>query len=65
MIAGVACGIAATLARGFAGDGAVARLLTGGVAGVAVYAGLLAALAPAEARAALAAVAPAWSGRSA
>jgi putative peptidoglycan lipid II flippase len=65
VVAGVAAGVAAVLARGFAGESPVSGLLAGGGAGVAVYAGLLLAFAPAEARAALAALAPAWGGRSA
>ena len=64
LVAGVAGGVVAALARDFAGDGAAARVLTGGVAGVAVYAGVLLALAPAEARAAWAALVPAGDGRS-
>jgi hypothetical protein len=40
-------------------------LIVGGVAGTAVYVGVLVALAPAEARAALASLVPAWTGRSA
>jgi putative peptidoglycan lipid II flippase len=65
VIAGVAGGVAAAIARDYGGDGAVPRLFLGGVAGIAVYAGLLVALAPAEARAALASLVPAWTGRGA
>ena len=62
--AGVAAAAAAWTARGLAG-GTALGLLAGGAAGVVVYAGALAALAPGEARAALAAVVPAGYGRPA
>jgi len=65
VIAGVAGGVAAALACEYGGDGAATRLIIGGVAGIAGYVGLLVALAPAEARAALASLVPAWTGRGA
>ena len=61
-VAGFAALGAARLARGFAGDAAVGSLVAGAVVGIVVYAGVLAALAPREARAALAVVVP--SGRT-
>ena len=61
--AGVAGGVAATFARGLAGDSALPQVLCGGVVGIAVYATVLFALAPGEARAMLATLAPTWSGR--
>jgi putative peptidoglycan lipid II flippase len=57
--AGVVAGAGAWAAQGLAGASATAGLFTGAVAGVAVYAAALAALAPAEARAALAVLVPA------
>ena len=63
VIAGVAGGVAATFARGLAGDSAMPQVLCGGVVGIAVYATVLFALAPGEARAMLATLAPTWSGR--
>ena len=65
VIAGVAGGVVAAVARDYGGHGAAPRLIIGGVAGIAVYVGVLVALAPAEARAALASLVPAWTGRSA
>ena len=56
--AGIVAGGAAWLARGLGGDSAAPTLLAGLGVGAAVYAGALAALAPAEARAALAALVP-------
>jgi putative peptidoglycan lipid II flippase len=61
--AGIAGAVAAWVAPGLAGDRATPGLVAGVVAGIAVYAGALAALAPAEARAALALVAPPWASR--
>jgi putative peptidoglycan lipid II flippase len=62
--AGVVAAAAAWTARGLAA-GSASGLVTGAAAGVVVYAGALAALAPREARAALAAVVPAAYGRPA
>jgi hypothetical protein len=61
--AGIAGAVAAWIAPGLAGDRATPGLVAGAIAGVAVYAGALAALAPAEARAALAFIVPAWAAR--
>ena len=62
--AGVAAAAAAWTVRSLAG-GTAPGLLAGAVAGLVVYAGALAALAPAEARVAIAAVVPAGHGRAA
>jgi putative peptidoglycan lipid II flippase len=64
-IAGVAGGVTATFARGFAGDGAMSQVLCGGVVGIVVYSAVLFVLAPGEARIMLATLAPTWSGRKA
>jgi putative peptidoglycan lipid II flippase len=65
LVAGAAGGAAAWLARGVGGGAAVPGLVAGLLAGAGVYVAALAALAPAEARVALAIVVPAASGRSA
>lgn len=62
--AGIVAAAAAWAVRGLAA-GSASGLVTGAAAGVIVYAGALAALAPGEARAALAAVVPAAQGRPA
>lgn len=62
VVAGVAAAGAAWLAQTFTGGAATAALAAGAAAGIAVYAGTLSALAPAEARAALAFVVPAAHG---
>jgi putative peptidoglycan lipid II flippase len=63
VVAGVACGVIAWVARDLAGGAPVARLALGAGAGIAAYAVALRVFAPAEARAALAILAPVWSGR--
>jgi hypothetical protein len=63
--AGVVAATAAWVARDLAGGAATPALVAGGAAGVIVYVGALAALAPGEARAALALLAPAMAGRQA
>ena len=62
--AGVLAGGAAWAAQGLGGGSATAGLVAGLVAGAAVYIGALTALAPAEARAALAILVPAAQGRA-
>jgi len=63
VVAGLAALAAAWLARLAAGNAPLAATLAGGVAGVVVYGATLAALAPGDARAALALVAPRRAGR--
>jgi len=60
--AGALAAAAAWLTRDLAGDAGL-RLIVGGVAGVLVYTAVLRVLAPAEVRAAMAVVVPAWSRR--
>jgi putative peptidoglycan lipid II flippase len=56
-------GVAAWIARDLAAGAALGSLIAGGVVGVAAYAGALRTLAPAEARAVMAVLVPAWSRR--
>ena len=65
VLAGVAGGVAAWLAREVAGDSGAFALAAGVTAGIVGYASMLTVLAPGEARAALAIVVPAWGGRAA